>query len=89
MQGRDLFGVLVRAGGLVLILRGLTDATQLIGKLIDLDMGGSRYSASAYVLGMAVFFISGLILLLCADRIVAVAYRKQPGADVGNTVRNG
>jgi len=89
MQGRDLFGVLVRAGGVFLIGRGFFDLVHLIGKLLDLYVGGSP-SAPAYAFGMAAYLIPGLLLLFCADRIVACAYRgENPGTSSGGEVGNG
>ena len=89
MQGRDLFGVLVRTGGVLLIGRGFFDLVHLIGKLLDLYAGGSP-SAPAYAFGMAAYLIPGLLLLFCADRVVACAYReKRPGVDSGRKVGNG
>jgi len=89
MQGRDLFGVLVRAGGVILIGLGFFDLVHLLGKLLDIDLG-SRYSAPAVAVGMASYLIPGLLLLFCADRIVACAYRdKQPGSSSGRGVGNG
>jgi hypothetical protein len=89
MQGRDLFGVLVRAGGVFLIGRGFFDLAHLIGKLLDIDAGGSP-SAPGYAFGMAAYLIPGLLLLFCADRIVACAYRgEKPGISSGGQVGNG
>ena len=90
MQGRDLFGVLVRAGGVFLIGRGFFDLVHLIGRLLDITRGGSQYSAPAVAFGMAAYLIPGLLLLFCADRIVACAYRdKRPGITSGGDAGNG
>ena len=89
MQGRDLFGVLVRAGGVFLIGRGFFDLAHLIGKLLDIYVGGSP-SAPAYAFGMAAYLIPGLILLFCAGRIVACAYRgEKPGIGSDREAGNG
>jgi len=88
MQGQDWLGVLVRAGGIVLVVFAGFDVFHLVCKLFDVAVP-STASATADALALAWYLIMGLILILCADRIVAVAYRKRPGADVGNTVRNG
>jgi hypothetical protein len=89
MQGRDLFGVVVRTGGVFLIGRGVFDLAHLIGKLLDIYVGGSP-SAPAYAFGMAAYLIPGLLLLFCADRVVACAYReKQSGISSGREVSNG
>jgi hypothetical protein len=90
MQGRDLFGVLIRAGGVFLIGRGIFDLVHLIGRLLDIDRGGSQHSAPAFAFGMAAYVIAGLLLLFCADRIVACAYRGgKPGTSSSGEAGNG
>lgn len=89
MQGRELFGVLVRAGGVVLLLFAAFDLVHLIAKLLDIDLH-SQYSAGAYVMGMVGYLIPGLLLLLRAEWIVALAYRERlPSIFSGRGVGNG
>lgn len=86
MQGRELFGVLVRAGGVVLVLFAVFDLVHVIAKLLDIDLH-SQYSTGAYVMGVVAYLIPGLMLLLRADWVVAIAYRgKAPGIFSGRGV---
>jgi hypothetical protein len=81
MQGRDLFGVLVRAGGVTLMTFAFFNLAHLIGRLLDIDLG-SHYSAPGYAFAIAAYLVPGFILLFCADWIVTLTYRgKQPNGE--------
>jgi hypothetical protein len=75
MQGRDLFGVLIRAGGVTLLIFAAFDLFHLFAKLLDIALP-STVSASADAIAMVWYLVLGLILLLRADWIVAGAYRE-------------
>jgi hypothetical protein len=73
MDYRALFGVVVRAFGLVLIWSGLYDA--FFGLLLRSGLGhGSMWGAGEYALFAAFHVLAGLIVLKSARFIVGLAY---------------
>jgi len=88
MQGRDLFGALVRAIGVYFIVRAAFDVFDAIAEVAHVDLH-THYSVGEDMTGFTAYLIPGVILLLCADLIVALAYRAKAGIgsspDVGHT----
>jgi len=78
---KEVFGLLIRIGGGVSIYFAGSDLFYVFVKLLGWDMQ-SRLTLAGSVAATAYFAVIGLLLLRCADRIVAFAYReaKGPGA---------
>jgi hypothetical protein len=70
---RDIFGLIVRVGGLICIIFGFFDIFHVVATLAGLPLP-QRYTASADAVGAVFYFITGSVLLFGANLITRLAY---------------
>ena len=73
MSPRELFGLVVRTGGLVLCFLGVFDLVHIVLKLFGEDAGASA-TLSQSAAAAAIYFLLGAGVLLAADRIARALY---------------
>lgn len=73
MPPRDLLGVFVRFGGLLLLMFGIFDLCYVVIKLLRLPTSSVR-PIPQDVLAAIFFFVLGFGILFCAKWIVRLAY---------------
>jgi hypothetical protein len=73
MQPRELFGVVVRTGGLVLLGFSIIDSFHAVAHLTGLPIS-SRFSLRQDLIAMSFYFAMGIALTRGADWIVRFAY---------------
>jgi hypothetical protein len=76
MQPRQLFGVLFRAEGVLLLTYSLMDLSHGISRLTGLYIS-SRYTLADNFWGAGFYFALGIVLIRGAERIVRFAYGPQ------------
>ena len=74
MQPRELLGVLVRAGGLVLVLFSAFDFLHVGEKLVGIPWASSYPPFSRVILAGVVYIAFGLAIIWFAEAIVRFAY---------------
>ena len=72
-MGRQIFGALVRFGGLALLLMSVFDAVHIVLKLLGVDYT-SRYPIAADVYGAILYLVLGAAILLGARALERLAY---------------
>jgi hypothetical protein len=83
MEGRDLLGVLVRAGGGYLLLHAVSNVVYAFMKVIGLDKS-SQYTMGDNLAWAVASVAMGLGLVWIADWFVDFAYRRKPGIRSGH-----
>jgi hypothetical protein len=73
MQPRELFGVIVRAGGASCFLFGFFDGAYAICKTMGIPTGSPKPLAED-VFGAVIWFLAAMILSLGAEQIVRLMY---------------
>jgi len=73
MTVKDIFGLIVRTMGLVMILFGLFDLAYVAAKLLGLPLP-SRYPVSVDAISSAFYFIIGIAVILSATLITNLIY---------------
>lgn len=73
MSPRDLFGVAVRVGALILWFYAVTDVIHLLMKVSGNDPG-SRFTMNQDVYAAIFYSVFGAVVLLGANLIVRAAY---------------
>jgi len=80
MKARDIFGVGVRLGGLVLIVFGLIDLVDVLIRLAGLPLESPR-PTSTVALAAFIYAFVGLLVFASAGVITSIAYgRPHPSA---------
>jgi hypothetical protein len=77
MQGRELLGVIVRAGGGYLLLHAVSNLIYCLMKVVGLDQR-SQYTMGDDLAWAVASVVLGLAIIWGADWFVAFAYRKTP-----------
>lgn len=81
MQPRQLFGVIVRVGGLVFLIFSMMDIIHVIAHLAGLSIP-SKFSAAESLWAACFYFALGIVLIRGAEWIVRFAYG--PQEDISN-----
>ena len=81
MQPRQLFGVIVRVGGLVLLIFAMADMVHAVAHLAHLSIR-SKYSAAGDLTAACFYFVVGILLIRGAEWIVRFAYGRE--AEISN-----
>jgi hypothetical protein len=75
MTAKELLGVLIRAAGLGFLGCGFIDLGHLLTHGLGLS-GAQPYPASVVATAIAFWFILGLVIIVSADLVVRLVYRR-------------
>jgi hypothetical protein len=73
MPLKDIFGLIVRVGGLTCVVFAFFDLLHVIADITGLPLA-HHYPAAADVVAAAFYLIPGLVLLMAAKPITRLAY---------------
>jgi hypothetical protein len=73
MTARDLFGVLVRFGGLTLIVFGFVDLVDAAVRVAGAPVP-SRHSVAEVLVVAGIWLLSGIVVFLAAGALTRIAY---------------
>ncbi len=77
MSARELFGVIVRTGGLVSIMFGIFGMWDLLKRSIGLPSNNPDITLARLLLSIGFYTIFGLILIIGANLIVRLIYGRE------------